>query len=201
MDADLQTGVTSTSQGRPRFDADARRQQILGQPFQSEHSRALARHWLDIAGDRIMPAKSDLRPEELVRTLPNLLIYEYVSPEEIRFRLYGTALRAAYRRDLTGENYLDLTPPGERKETSERLFTLINFPCAAFSRLMAPAGKEVMGTYEAVGFPLTDDKGKPGFAIYASDLIQRGLAPCDRDPQKIHNLAPMFLDIGNGLPD
>ena len=81
---------------------------ILGEP-QLPMLREFRDYWLAKRGDRMAPPRSSIHPEELRRHLPNLFLLDVVADgEDFRFRLVGTALTQAARRDGTGRLFSDL---------------------------------------------------------------------------------------------
>lgn len=77
--------------------------------------RQLYDYWLALAGDQVMPARADMRPESIPRMLPCISLID-VAPElgRSRVRLAGTKLREIYDREITG-TYLDDFDWGDKK--------------------------------------------------------------------------------------
>lgn len=77
--------------------------------------RQLYDYWLAQAGDQVMPARSDIRPESIPRMLPCISLID-VAPElgRSRIRLAGTKLREIYDREVTGM-HLDEFDWGDKK--------------------------------------------------------------------------------------
>ena len=67
--------------------------------------RRLFDYWTQKKGDRRVPSRSDIAPEEIVDVLPWVLIMERVG-ERIRYRLVGDEVRQFYGDKLIGK-YLD----------------------------------------------------------------------------------------------
>jgi hypothetical protein len=60
-------------------------------------------YWLDKCGDRSMPRRSDVRPEELRALLPHIFLVDIGgSPLEFRFRLVGSEITALAGKEYTG---------------------------------------------------------------------------------------------------
>jgi hypothetical protein len=79
-----------------------------------EHARltGIYRYWEAKRGERKMPARRDLRPEEMREFLGYLVLVdvEPSTPPRFRFRLVGSEIVGAYGRDLTGLYVEDATP-------------------------------------------------------------------------------------------
>ncbi|MBI1777641.1 MAG: PAS domain-containing protein [Proteobacteria bacterium] len=64
-----------------------------------ERLRRLLAHWLQLRGDRAMPARQDLDPVAIYYALPFLWLYDFIPPEDFRCRLAGEQII-----DLWGKN-------------------------------------------------------------------------------------------------
>lgn len=73
---------------------------------------ALYRYWEAKRGDRKMPARRDLRPEEMREFLGYVVLVDVESavPPRFRFRLVGAEIAGAYGRDMTGLYVDDVQP-------------------------------------------------------------------------------------------
>lgn len=48
-------------------------------------------YWISKKGDKLMPARSQLKPEEMVAVLPHIILFDYLKDEEdFQVRLIGT---------------------------------------------------------------------------------------------------------------
>lgn len=67
--------------------------------------KVLLDYWLRIRGDRRMPARADIRPEDIdPRTLPHVGLIDVLDGgERFRYRLVGTAMNALYGCNYTGQ--------------------------------------------------------------------------------------------------
>jgi hypothetical protein len=65
--------------------------------------RQLYDYWLEKSGERNMPLRADIKPEQIPRILPGISLLD-VSEEcgKSRVRLAGTRLREIYDREITG---------------------------------------------------------------------------------------------------
>jgi hypothetical protein len=81
---------------------------LSGHAFRAElvtpGQRELFDYWLQLAGQRPMPARSDLDPLKVPRLLPHLgLIDLRDGIDQALFRLAGTRLRDIYGQEITGK--------------------------------------------------------------------------------------------------
>jgi hypothetical protein len=80
--------------------------QIERDPASVDHAvlREVKAYWDDKRGKRRMPARRDIRPEEIKRLLPQVLLVDVLSGEsDFRYRLLGTKLRPYFPKDVTGQ--------------------------------------------------------------------------------------------------
>jgi hypothetical protein len=80
----------------------------------------LYRYWDSKRGARSMPARSDLRPEEMAPFLGYVFLVDVEpAPRRFRFRLIGTEVATSYGLDLTGQ-YTDAVTPESYRVMIER---------------------------------------------------------------------------------
>ena len=77
----------------------------------SKEQRLFYEYWLDIKGDRIMPARADFDPADLPKVLP-LLSLEDVTYDPVRFQVRLVGSKTSSARDAKGQ-YLDEIPGTE----------------------------------------------------------------------------------------
>jgi hypothetical protein len=66
--------------------------------------RTLFDYWLEAAGSRQMPTRSDIDPQGVTKLLPNIGLIDVANGlEEAQFRLAGTKLHDIYGREITGQ--------------------------------------------------------------------------------------------------
>jgi len=66
--------------------------------------RLLFDYWLQAAGPRQMPARSDIDPQGVTKLLPNIGLIDVTDGlDEATFRLAGTKLHDIYGREITGQ--------------------------------------------------------------------------------------------------
>ena len=70
-------------------------------------------YWRGKLAGRTMPRRADIDPADITRLLPYIQLVERVAGR-YRYRLTGTAIVAAYGRELTGKFVDEVIPPGRR---------------------------------------------------------------------------------------
>jgi hypothetical protein len=84
---------------------------------------ALWIYWRSKSGCRSMPRRADIDPTEIPQLLPNLQLVERIDGR-FRYRLCGSAIVAAYGRELTGR-FVDEVIPRERLAIAEMHYTTV----------------------------------------------------------------------------
>ncbi|MGB2932256.1 MAG: PAS domain-containing protein [Methyloceanibacter sp.] len=70
----------------------------------TQGQRELYDYWLQAAGSRCMPARSDIDPFKVPRLLPSVGLIDVADGlDEARFRLAGTRLHEIYGEEITGK--------------------------------------------------------------------------------------------------
>ena len=114
--------------------------------------------WRGLCGDRLMPARADINPADLRKHLSGIALVDVQrEPLRVRYRLMGTAIVNALRRDLTGRWYDEFYPPAIMAEV-EMVYGWI----VANRKPLRTAGIALffdrsMYDYEVVNLPLSDD--------------------------------------------
>lgn len=182
-------------------DKAARSAALMDRPYLSEIGRALTRHWIDIAGDNLVPAKQHLRPELIPRTLPHIFMYEYHSPDNIQFRVAGALLREVHGRELTGTSYMDMMSEPARSRASKRLFGMVDQPCGLHVINRATFASGSTGDFRSYGLPLLDRNGQVRFSIHITEYIGEDQLPYNRVFTDMAAIHAEYVDIGAGIPD
>jgi hypothetical protein len=177
------------------------RSRLISTPGLSPYAVQLAEHWLEISGSNVLPRKRDLRPEGLGRMLANILIYEFVDRDLIRFRLAGSSFRVVHGRELTGTNFLDMMRTGNREAASRRMFGMLNHPCAILTVSTVQFVTGRTGEFLSFGLPLTDDTGTPRYSVHVSEYMSGDTLPSYGEVETMGAVRPSYIDIGAGIPD
>ena len=77
-------------------------------------------YWNEKRGDRVMPARADLDPMEMIPILPNVILIDVLrDPLDFRYRLIGTVVEEHMSAPYTGRRFSEF--PGQR--ASSRIWT------------------------------------------------------------------------------
>lgn len=83
-------------------------------------NRRLADYWLTLWEGNALPCRDQFSPAAVRDLLPGLMIQEIKPGASMTVRLSGTAINAAFGRDLTGCDLIALSPPETRAERLAR---------------------------------------------------------------------------------
>lgn len=118
----------------------------------------LLTYWESKRRGRPMPARADIRPAELVRHLPSLVLIDVqAEPLRLRYRLIGTAIVAAMQRDNTGRWYDEIYGPDllENIYATFRWILEHRAPLRTFGEAFYP--DRSFYDYEILNLPLSDN--------------------------------------------
>jgi hypothetical protein len=77
--------------------------------------QAVYAYWQRKRGARAMPSRADIEPMEMAPLLQHLMLVDVEEGPRFRYRLFGTAVVAAFGMDPTGQ-YVDAVMQGAYKE-------------------------------------------------------------------------------------
>jgi len=121
--------------GSPHYDYNA--DSVLGGIF---------RHWIRMCGDRAMPRRADIRPQDIPSQLRYLQLIDVVDGTRFRYRLLGTKLIEVYGKDYTG-TYTDEQFEGERLRLVSQIYSDVVMkkrPMFLRNKYRAPNGIEII---------------------------------------------------------
>lgn len=161
--------------------------------------RQLIDAWLGWRGDRLLPLKAEADLRDIARILPWVGLLEVLSPDHVRMRVAGTALREVYGVEMTGRNLKEISAPETWRVRSARCVELVTRPCGSryVRHDVLPDGKQVL--YETVSLPLdVDAAGSCRHAIFCIAALEQSFAVT---PPSGPRLVPLplefdFIDIG-----
>ncbi|MCZ4089524.1 PAS domain-containing protein [Sinorhizobium psoraleae] len=158
--------------------------------MRSKTTIELLRYWNRLRGERDLPRRDEIEPQEICSLLPNLFILERQASGDIRFRLAGTHVCALFGRELRGQPFAALWSAGDASETV-RIADQVMMQCSpvVLSACGVTAGGERLDT-ELLLTPLGSPQGH-------SDRILGSLAPLSR-PSWLHMISLQCI-VAHGL--
>jgi len=172
-------------------------------PFETAPCHAMLRHYLAARGARRLLPHAELDPARLAPLLPNLLIFELSSAELFRVRLAGTAFRYWFGRDLTGQNWLDVSHPLDRAARQRRVPVAALQPCGLRSRTWQFRDGLPRRQFEALTLPLAprQPEGPPVMLLALGEAGRDDEAlSTPLDLEAMRRVDWSFVDLGHGVP-
>ncbi|WP_254055028.1 PAS domain-containing protein [Kiloniella sp. EL199] len=179
--------------------------------IRNARNRQFYDYWrgLERKENSVLPNRSSFRPEDIPSLLPNIIVYELISRENIQIRLQGTAIDERFGQNLTGRNYLDYVADERRSTASDAFWLMALQPCGVVVVLEHTLSSGRLTAVEAVGFPFNNDAptldgSKPNpLIIYQSNEIDNIDFQKDRDEERLKLIRVVernMIDIGRGEP-
>ena len=168
-----------------------------------EPTRQFAEYWLNLAKDGQVPRKSCLRPWEIKKVLPYMVVLELVGGHSLKYRLVGTALVNRLGTDLTGYSIpfeYEGDPGNPHHVTLHRVVTQ---PCGYRFVCIENYASGSKAAAEAVGFPFCDDAGNNRFVVTVSVEFQKQYSELIERNELADTswVDHEFLDVGYGVPE
>lgn len=126
--------------------------------WQSEDTKAFAEYWHSLPKIGLVPMRSSFDPAQVTSLLPSIAIYQFLSRQDIRIRLAGTKMVAAFGQEITGKNYLDFWSSELKADVADTMQWMLNEPSGLLVRIVGITESGVEHTGTSVGFPLRDQK-------------------------------------------
>ncbi|GAA6156032.1 PAS domain-containing protein [Pyruvatibacter sp. HU-CL02332] len=165
-------------------------------------------YWHGVRGSRAMPDSSQISPSGFRELLPYARYLSWEGAEDLRIRVFGSALSAALGHDLTGMNLLDLMVPEERDRELSTFRELHAQPCGsvAVKRSYIAGGgvRELEVLHLPVAAVSNGSDANVGYDRILGSVMMRELP--DRWDGMADSRKPMdllehaFIDIGFGVP-
>lgn len=132
-------------------------------------------HWGQLRGERQMPARSDIRPEDIVTVVPNMLLFDIErGPLDFRFRLVGTLVEEFMTERYTGKSMREIPhmAPPSVVFTDCMEATHGREPVHGKAPYVGPRSEFMM--MESVVMPLSDDGEAANMLWVVVDYFGRG---------------------------
>lgn len=146
--------------------------------------RAVASHWNDVRGDRVMPAWEDLKPSAIAGQLSIIWVFK-CDPEsgEITGRLAGDSIASAFKRNFRGAPLRDLHPAETYPGIYERALQLIREPALSHCKGNLFRQRDRFGVGERITLPLSGNgmtcDGVIGASEYVYPVRDHGYGPVE----------------------
>ena len=159
-------------------------------------------YWESLRADDQLPRRDAFKPEKIHKLMPFVTILQAFSPDNVVWRLMGTAIAARIGQDMTGRNIFDYFDDEIRAFGIENMRRFLNQPCGCrtTSVNMSADGRLVLS--HNLFLPIVGSSDPDTWMLNLS-YIQKleGYENCEGRPRL--GLAPTidYIDIGFGLAD
>lgn len=174
----------------------------------TEASRRFFGEWHRWRGAGLVPQRSamDAGRTRLGELLTRCLLLEVRSPDLMPIHFAGSTVGALLGAELGGRNYLDLTPPENRRQRAQLLLAEVTQPCAAVIYYWLETEGGLLPV-EVVSAPLYDGakasaaNDRPTLVLACATPLMRGDGDGDVAPRSYAEGEGLhFIDIGAGIP-
>lgn len=160
--------------------------------------------WLEARTGPTPPRQSDIDIVQLMEAVPFVIVLDFMGPDEVLFRFSGSVVNEVQGLELTGKNFLDLAPKGQRDLRKKRLAHTASGRNGAWSLISGTLSDGSTHTHEVLSLPILADKpGEINSALVASRPITQyqnmGHVIEPEEMRVAH--AHYIIDLGLGRPD
>jgi hypothetical protein len=176
----------------------------LRRSVQEPESRRFIDAWLGWRGSDLIPGRRALELADIKSMLKLVLLFELRSAAQVYIRVAGTGMRDYLGFELTGSNYMALTPFVDRPVRYFRFRQIADRPCGGVMLYNQRLGSGEVVPSEVVSLPIApDDPQAPKLVIsHATPLGPQPPSPSVPHMLQLHLAEEFrFLDIGAGVPD
>ncbi|MEQ8746386.1 PAS domain-containing protein [Pyruvatibacter sp.] len=159
----------------------------------------LIAYWHGARGDNPVPATSDISPKNFHEILPYARYMSWDGPEDLRIRVFGSALSTAFGMDLTGFNLLDLFEPETLPLEVERFRALHAQPCGSVTVRHAYFEGGSAREIELVHLPVRGHPSRILGTVMVREIPERWNGEADRT-RPMDTLDFSYIDVGFGIP-
>ncbi len=170
---------------------------------EAPHCFALLEAWQRWRGEKLLPSSDEVIAEHLGAALGHVNVYDAFSPERVVFRLFAGCHGALASRDLTGQNYIEMLPEGERPTRIRRLWKLTSTPCGGLGDINIVRRSGLATQFKSLILPVAPAVSHEPMKLFAAADVY-GETPRTND--KTDEPAPLahahaYIDLGSSAPE
>ena len=167
----------------------------------TEEAIAFLDYWSGLPKrDGILPDRQDFDPVDIAKLMPMTVMIEGSSPEDMRFRLFGTGIQALTGFDLTGERYMDYQAADARHSFTSAMALQLDPPCGRASDLTVRAQNGQTTFLQTLVLPMAfEKKGVPLLLGHVSILDRGDFGDGAFEVLSLAN--SRWIDLGGGVPE
>ncbi|CDO59772.1 hypothetical protein BN1012_Phect1558 [Candidatus Phaeomarinobacter ectocarpi] len=171
--------------------------------------REMLAYWHGTRGTNPMPDTSQISPKDFRELLPYSRYLSWEAADDLRIRVFGSALSTAFGADLTGTNLLDLMGPDQYDDELAAFKMLHGQPCGSVtirrSYIAGGGSREIELLHLPVAAISNSGDGMTnGDRIIGSIMLREVPDHWDGTSDRskpMDLLERSFIDIGFGVPD
>ncbi len=172
--------------------------------FKHSRNQAFYDYWLSLPRDGVLPHRRSFLPEAIPSLLSSMVIYELISPEFIKIRLFGSSLQDRYGINRTGTNYLDMVENHRRSKASQAMWSQAKKPCGMHAFIEQELNSGRIAYIEALGLPvLSDQSDTPLLLFQSNEIVKEGRDFNGHEEdfgfKRLTVARRSFLDLGAGV--
>lgn len=159
-------------------------------------NREFANYWLSLWDGNTPPPRAAFNPAHARAMLPGICILEVHPGERLHCRLAGTAIGKALGADITGKDWLALTPDDQKRTRLERIGLLLAGNASRNTRSGLTLDREPV-VAEEIQFPF-DGVAEDGARLLISHIAWRAREFENAGIARVrdgHHIAAQFLPI------
>lgn len=154
----------------------------------SERLKRLLAYWNAKRGDRAMPARRDIAPEEMREHLGRLDLLDVEAPATFRYRLHGSITAYRDRRNMTGMTTGEYTDTAFGDMLTRHLRECVDTATPAYRHFVAQQGDEHWEYFRLV-LPLSEDGTHVNMLLVSSLRSAKPLASAPPVPAETTPMA------------
>lgn len=176
---------------------------VLQELPDGSHRRRFFDAWLRWRGDRMVPLRSDVRPEDLAAALSSLGVLEVEAMDKIIMRVSSSIARDRTGRDSRGGNLIEMTRPEDRAMRMKRLWQMVTTPCGALAETRMTLKSGLESVLHSLVLPVAAEPDAPPRLLYVVSEFTGTHEPGPDDRAGGMPLSHHYrlIDIGAGVPD
>lgn len=158
--------------------------------------------WQNARCGNDIPLRNDIKIRDFSQFLPNMIVYDYIGPGDIRYRLAGEAVSDRLGLGGTGMNVFDSFAP-DAVELGQQWWTgIMETPCGGVSAFSVAYQNGIHRACEAINLPILGNENQVMvLAMVLAEKIIRVESRRENIRTGLDYSFGHFVDIGFGLPE
>lgn len=147
-------------------------------------------YWNGLRGERAMPSREDVRPEDMVGLLGSAMLVDVTyDPPDLRYRLFGSEVAVAHGADFTGRSIKEINPEGFNDLIWRQYMEVVASREPRVHKVIYETETKV-SNYERITLPLSSDGKRVDMLLAVSEFEKHFWQDVEHD-RSIHGAAGM----------